>query len=340
MYFELLIRPTTGYVPHNPPSCCITPYLPTCLLFPIQCRRTGLETHLRHHPRTLAAASPLTAPCNGVEQFLVLHPHTPFQGGWDFEPSLASCSHLIHLIDEKPHVLILGPMGLHRMGSVRLDQRTPVSCQIQNLIQMPWGRVLVRCLIFPKFGECKPPCQKNSAQVLQSAPRELGSGAANRSVNPELICPPYILWTRRVRAGSDPSSLDPRPVVAQAQPSSPDQHPSLPARDPSSPDLNRTRPTLHPSLPEFFLSFLPVVARTVILVPVVARCVLTVARCTPVVVHCGPVVGHCEPVVARCISIVARCGPVVERCATRHRDPSCARPALVRASLISTRAFS
>ena len=32
-------------------------------------------------------------------------------------------------------------------------------------------------------------------------------------MNPELICPPYILWPRRVRAGSDPSSPDPRPVV-------------------------------------------------------------------------------------------------------------------------------
>ena len=34
-------------------------------------------------------------------------------------------------------------------------------------------------------------------------------------MNPELICPPYILWTRRVRAGSDPSSPDPRPVIAR-----------------------------------------------------------------------------------------------------------------------------
>ena len=65
-----------------------------------------------------------------------------------------------------------------------------------------------------KFGESLPPCQKNSAQIHQSAPGELGSGAANRSVNPELICPPYILWPRRVCAGLDPSSHDPRPVVA------------------------------------------------------------------------------------------------------------------------------
>ena len=66
-----------------------------------------------------------------------------------------------------------------------------------------------------KFGESLPPCQKNSVQVQQSTPGELGSGAANRSVNPKLICPLYILWPRRVRAGSDPSSLDPRPVVAR-----------------------------------------------------------------------------------------------------------------------------
>ena len=65
-------------------------------------------------------------------------------------------------------------------------------------------------------------------QVLQSAPGELGSGAANRSVNPELICPPYILWTRRVRAGSDPSSPIVRPIIAQSQPSLPEQHPLSP----------------------------------------------------------------------------------------------------------------
>ena len=66
-----------------------------------------------------------------------------------------------------------------------------------------------------KFGESLPPCQKNSAQVLQSAPGGLGSGATNWSVNLELICPLYILWSRRVREGSDPSSHDPRPVVVR-----------------------------------------------------------------------------------------------------------------------------
>ena len=44
----------------------------------------GLQIHLCHHPRTLNATSPMTAPCNSAEQSLVLHPHTPFQGGWDF----------------------------------------------------------------------------------------------------------------------------------------------------------------------------------------------------------------------------------------------------------------
>ena len=61
-------------------------------------------------------------------------------------------------------------------------------------------------------------------------------------MNPDLICPPYILWSRRVRAGSDPSSPDPQlvvthcatrrraisAVVAQSPPSSPEQHPSSP----------------------------------------------------------------------------------------------------------------
>ena len=70
-----------------------------------------------------------------------------------------------------------------------------------------------------KFGESLPPCQKNSAQVQQSALGELGSRAANRSVNPELICPLYILWPRRIRVGLDPLSPDPRPVVARSQPS-------------------------------------------------------------------------------------------------------------------------
>ena len=77
----------------------------------------------------------------------------------------------------------------------------------------------------------------------------------------------------------------PRPVVARS-------------------DSNR-RPTLHPSSPECFLTFVPVVARTVILIP-----------------------------------IVARCGPVVARCATCCRDPSRTRSALVRVSPISTCVFS
>ena len=69
-----------------------------------------------------------------------------------------------------------------------------------------------------KFDDSLPHYQKSFAQVLQSAPGKLGSRAANRSVNPDLICPPYILWPRRVRAGSDPSSPDPRPIVTRSQP--------------------------------------------------------------------------------------------------------------------------
>ena len=133
---------------------------------------------------------------------------------------------------------------------------------------------------FTKFDESLPHCQKSSAQVLQSAPSELGSGAANQSMNPDLICPPYILWPQRIRAGSDPSSPDPRPVIARSQPLSR----NLRRRHPSS---TRRRPTLYlssgvayPSSPIFFLS--PV--------PVVARCGPVVARCKPVIRQCGPVV--------------------------------------------------
>ena len=114
---------------------------------------------------------------------------------------------------------------------------------------------------FTKFDKTLPHCQKSSAQVLQSAPGELGSGAANRSVNPDLICPPYILWPGRVRAGSDPSSPDPRPVVPRSQPLSRDLRRRCmsstcrrPIHDPSSRDLSRCcmsstcrRPTLYRS---------------------------------------------------------------------------------------------
>ena len=65
----------------------------------------------------------------------MLHPHSLFRGGSDFDPSSASCSHSIHLIDAKPLVQILGPTGLHRKGSVRPNQHTPVSSLIQNLIE-------------------------------------------------------------------------------------------------------------------------------------------------------------------------------------------------------------
>ena len=59
-------------------------------------------------------------------------------------------------------------------------------------------------------------------------------------MNPDLICPLYILWPRSVRTGSDPSSPDPRPVVARSQPLSR----NLRRRRTSS---TRRRPTLYPS---------------------------------------------------------------------------------------------
>ena len=93
---------------------------------------------------------------------------------------------------------------------------------------------------FTKIDKTLPHYQKSSAQVLQSAPGKLGSGAANRSVNLDLIYLPYILWPRSVRAGSDSSSPDPRPVVARSQPLSCD----LRRRRTSS---TRRRPTLYPS---------------------------------------------------------------------------------------------
>ena len=82
---------------------------------------------------------------------------------------------------------------------------------------------------------------------------------------------------------------------------------------------SRRRPTLYPlsgvaylSSPDLFLISVSVVARTVTFVPVVAHYIL----------------------------VVAHCGPVVARCATRRGDPSRACPAPIRASPISTSAFS
>ena len=129
-----------------------------------------------------------------------------------------------------------------------------------------------------KFDESLPHYQKSSAQVLQSTPGELGSGAANWRVNPDLICPPYILWPRCVCTGSDPSSPDPRPVVTRSQSSS---H-NLRRRHPSS---TRRRPTLYSSSGIVYLSS-PVFFLTPVLV---------VVRCGPVVVSYRPVVAHCQP---------------------------------------------
>ena len=180
-------------------------------------------------------------------------------------------------------------------------------------------------------------------------------------MNPELICPPYILWTQHVRAGLDSSSPDPRPivarsqpsspiarpvvaqsqpsspeqhpsspvarsVVAQSQPSSPEQHPSSPARDPSSPNLTRTRPT--------------------------ATCRRPIQQ--PSSHNPVPVVGCGVPVIARiffnfrtrrrddCYFRTRRCVLHTRRrvLRTHRRDPSRARPAPVRASPISTCTFS
>ena len=151
-----------------------------------------------------------------------------------------------------------------------------------------------------KFDESLPHCQKSSVQVLQSAPGELGSGAANRSVNPELICPPYILWPRCVRAGSDPSSPDPRPVVARSQPSSR----NLCGRRPSS---TRRRPTLYPSSGVAYPSS-----------PVFFKLPYPSSRAA----------NRCRVLQTRRLVVRTRC-----------RDPSRARPAPVRVRPISTRAF-
>ena len=128
---------------------------------------------------------------------------------------------------------------------MRPNQRTPVSCQIQNLIQMLWERVLVCCFIFYQIWRESGTLLEKLRAGLQSAPGELGSGAANRSVNPELICPPYILWMRRVRAMSDLSSSDPRSIVARSATRRHLTH------DPSLHDLSRRCPKNHPSSPDF-----------------------------------------------------------------------------------------
>ena len=107
-----------------------------------------------------------------------------------------------------------------------------------------------------------PPCQKSSAQVLQSASGKLGSRAANRSVNLELIWPPlYTEDATRLRGvgpvvarpatccraisavvtRETPVITHPRPVVARSQPYAPNC-------DPSSPN-----PT--PVVARFFLNF-------------------------------------------------------------------------------------
>ena len=138
-------------------------------------------------------------------------------------------------------------------------------------------------------------------------------------MNPELICPPYILWPRRVRAGSDPSSPDPRPVVARSELLSLVAQPVVSRSQPSSPKQ-------HPSSPDP----VPVVGRCV---PVVARfflnscthcCALRTCRRTlpAVVARCRPVIGHCGSVVAHCIPVVTRCGPVVATLLAPSRHPS------------------
>ena len=120
-------------------------------------------------------------------------------------------------------------------------------------------------------------------------------------MNPELICPPYILWTRRIRVGSDSSSPDPRPIVVRSQPSSPEQHLS-------SLDLSRTR--------------------------------LTATRCGLILYLSSGVAYSLSPVFFKLLYPSSHVATRRQALWTRRRDPSCARPAPVRASPISTRAFS
>ena len=179
-----------------------------------------------------------------------------------------------------------------------------------------------------KFDESLPHYQKSSVQVLQSAPGELGSGAANRSMNPKLICPPYILWPRRVRAGSDLSSLDPQPVIARLQPSSPTAQPIV-ARSQSSsrnlrrrrPSSTRCRPTLYPSSPVFFKLPYP---------------------SSRIADPSSQAVDPSSRAASRCRVLQTRRRALWTRrrvLRTHRRDPSRAHPAPVRVRLISTRAF-
>ena len=189
---------------------------------------------------------------------------------------------------------------------------------------------------FTKIDKTLPHCQKSSVQVLQSAPGKLGSGAANRSVNPDLICPPYILWLRCVCAGSDPSSPDPRLVVARSQPllrdlrhrrtSSTRRRPTL---YPSSLACTRRRPTLYPSsgvaYPSSPVSFFN--SRT---------------RCRALRTRRRELSTRRRALQTRCRAVRTRRCALTTRRRTgriRRRDPSRARPAPVRARPISTCAF-
>ena len=175
---------------------------------------------------------------------------------------------------------------------------------------------------FTKFDKTLPHYQKSSAQVLQSAPGELGSGAANRSVNPDLICPPYILWPRRIRVGSDPLSPDPQPIVARSQPLSRD----LRCHRMSS---TRRRPTLYPSSGIAYLSS-----------PVSFFNSRTCRRSLRIRRHELSIRHRALQTRRRAVRTRRRALHTRRRAVwTRRRDPSRACPAPVRAHPISTRAF-
>ena len=65
-------------------------------------------------------------------------------------------------------------------------------------------------------------------------------------MNPEPICPPYILWLQRIHVGSDPSSPNPQPVVVRSQPSSLVVQPVIARPPPSSFEQHPSLHAVHP----------------------------------------------------------------------------------------------
>ena len=148
-------------------------------------------------------------------------------------------------------------------------------------------------------------------------------------MNPELICPPYILWLRRICAGSDPSSPDPQPVVVRS---------TTRRRAISAVVVRRT--TRHCSISAVVARATPVVARAtpVVARPYTRRRVLRTRR-RPIFLNFRT---RRSALYTRCRELSTRRRAlriVIAMCATRRRDPSRARPAPVRASPISTHAY-